>query len=115
MHLYKGLLLIIEVELYLKLSAMMTFVSIAVQLTCDPTPCLHGGTCITNEAQGYTCTCAAGYTGRNCEKGKNKQPRRNKKLIFLSNSVIFCIIISFSCILTLILFFNLISCSLMQF
>lgn len=31
-------------------------------------PCKHGGTC-TNTGQGsYTCTCAEGYSGTNCEE-----------------------------------------------
>ena len=31
-------------------------------------PCLNGGTC-TDGINSYNCTCAAGYTGENCEIG----------------------------------------------
>ena len=32
-------------------------------------PCQHGGTCALNEnnESGYSCTCAEGYTGVNCQ------------------------------------------------
>ena len=33
---------------------------------CAPNPCQNGGTC-TDGANSYTCTCAAGFTGANCE------------------------------------------------
>lgn len=33
---------------------------------CAPSPCQHGASC-TNNATGYTCACAPGYTGTNCE------------------------------------------------
>lgn len=33
---------------------------------CASAPCQHGGTC-TNRATGYTCACAPGYTGTDCE------------------------------------------------
>ena len=36
----------------------------------DECPCEHNGTC-TTELNGYTCTCAPGYTGNNCETGKH--------------------------------------------
>ena len=36
---------------------------------CDPNPCLHDGECI-DGADSYTCACAAGYTGTDCEIGK---------------------------------------------
>ena len=34
---------------------------------CSPDPCQNGGTCTDNGDTTYTCTCAAGYTGTNCE------------------------------------------------
>ena len=36
---------------------------------CDGAPCLNGGTCAVDgaAAQGFTCTCADGYTGDTCE------------------------------------------------
>ena len=36
---------------------------------CSPNPCENGGSC-TDEVAGYSCSCAAGYTGTNCETGK---------------------------------------------
>jgi hypothetical protein len=34
---------------------------------CDPNPCYNGGTCNPDGSGGYTCTCAPGYNGTNCE------------------------------------------------
>ncbi|XP_059848371.1 neurocan core protein [Hypanus sabinus] len=33
---------------------------------CQTNPCLHEGTCLSNSTM-YTCDCAAGFTGENCE------------------------------------------------
>jgi hypothetical protein len=33
---------------------------------CNPSPCQNGGSC-TNDTNGYTCACPAGYTGTNCD------------------------------------------------
>jgi hypothetical protein len=33
---------------------------------CAPNPCLNGGTC-SNNASSYTCSCAPGYSGANCD------------------------------------------------
>ena len=35
---------------------------------CIPVPCQNGGSC-TDEVNGYTCTCLAGYTGADCQIG----------------------------------------------
>ena len=36
-------------------------------------PCLNGGKCNQNPTPpGYHCTCADGYTGKNCEIGKKQ-------------------------------------------
>ena len=35
---------------------------------CASAPCQNGGTC-TDVENGYTCGCAAGYIGDNCETG----------------------------------------------
>ena len=39
---------------------------------CDPSPCLNGGKCV-DGVDSYSCKCAAGYTGDNCETGEDKQ------------------------------------------
>ena len=36
---------------------------------CDPNPCQNGGLCADNVGS-YTCTCADGYEGDNCETGE---------------------------------------------
>ncbi len=34
--------------------------------SCNPNPCLNGGSCI-DDIDGYTCTCLAGYEGADCD------------------------------------------------
>ena len=35
---------------------------------CSTNPCLNGATCTaTGSGSSYTCTCAAGYSGTNCQ------------------------------------------------
>jgi len=36
---------------------------------CESTPCQTGATCH-DHMNGYVCSCSAGYTGPNCERGK---------------------------------------------
>ena len=36
---------------------------------CDSSPCQNGGTC-TDNVNGYTCDCVAGYTGTECQTGQ---------------------------------------------
>jgi hypothetical protein len=38
---------------------------------CNPSPCLNGGNCV-DGVNDYTCKCPAGYTGKDCETGKDK-------------------------------------------
>ena len=35
---------------------------------CDSSPCLNLGVCV-DQVNAYNCTCAAGYTGEQCETG----------------------------------------------
>lgn len=37
---------------------------------CVINPCQHGGKC-QDQVNGYSCICDKGYTGMNCEIGKN--------------------------------------------
>ncbi|XP_048590407.1 delta-like protein D isoform X2 [Nematostella vectensis] len=37
---------------------------------CQRNPCFNGGSC-TDRVYGYTCACAPGYTGNNCEENVN--------------------------------------------
>lgn len=37
-------------------------------------PCQNGGTCANNGPNAYSCTCAAGYAGTNCEQGNRIRP-----------------------------------------
>lgn len=39
---------------------------------CVPNPCDNGGTCI-KWSDSFTCTCASGYNGVNCENGKKQR------------------------------------------
>ena len=43
-------------------------VDICEQTACTPNPCRNGGKCelTDNMVGGYVCTCAEGFTGRNC-------------------------------------------------
>ena len=36
---------------------------------CSPDPCENGATC-DDEVNDYTCTCMAGYDGKNCSQSK---------------------------------------------
>ncbi len=39
---------------------------------CSNNPCLNRATCtVTGTGSTYTCTCASGYTGNNCQTSKN--------------------------------------------
>jgi Notch-like protein len=48
---------------------MSTLYSLADIDDCSPDPCQYGATC-SDDVDSYTCTCAAGYTGTNCDIGK---------------------------------------------
>ena len=37
---------------------------------CESNPCLNNGTCSEINGPGYLCACAHGFTGTNCEKGR---------------------------------------------
>lgn len=37
---------------------------------CEPSPCLHGGTCIRQSNNDYTCQCTVDFKGPNCNHCK---------------------------------------------
>lgn len=39
---------------------------------CQSTPCKNNATC-NDHVDNYTCSCASGFTGRNCEIGKERE------------------------------------------
>ena len=43
---------------------------LALPCVINPTQCQNGGTCDNDFLGGYTCTCANGFTGFDCETGK---------------------------------------------
>ncbi len=45
---------------------------------CSPDPCLNGGTC-SDLVDGYSCACAAGYTGTNCETSRFSKLRKDSQ------------------------------------
>ena len=64
-------------QLYLKIKVLTEVASKVFKCTflfsdaqpCRLLPCLNGATC-TNKQNSYTCACAAGWTGVNCELGE---------------------------------------------
>lgn len=43
---------------------------------CTEQPCHNGGTCV-DDVNDYSCICADGYTGKNCDIGKDLFKLRN--------------------------------------
>ena len=40
---------------------------------CSSSPCQHSGNCVhTEDGPGYSCVCVQGYTGDNCQTGKEE-------------------------------------------
>ena len=58
---------VVVVNVVVVVVVVVVFVSEIKQ--CDSKPCQNGGTCV-EDTTGYTCTCASGYTGTNCQTGK---------------------------------------------
>ena len=46
-----------------------TYIVSTVINPCDANPCLNGATCTPGGGVDFTCTCATGFTGDNCENG----------------------------------------------
>ena len=53
-----------EIRLYDLLLSQMTDID-----ECSSSPCLNGGTCL-DAVNMYTCSCAIGFNGGNCETSK---------------------------------------------
>ena len=49
---------------------MLRFSCVSDIEECASNPCVNDATCVDN-VNGYTCDCAAGYTGTHCEQGAN--------------------------------------------
>ena len=49
---------------------------------CDSNPCQNNGTC-NDEVNGYTCTCAAGFTGTECAIGIFLFSKLSAKIFYL--------------------------------
>ena len=56
--------------IYIVLS--LNYLSVDLIPCTNSAPCQHGATCTDTGAGGYICTCAAGYTGVNCEAEINE-------------------------------------------
>ena len=67
---------------------------------CKQSPCKNGGTC-TNKPGGYSCVCAAGFEGDNCDGGLENTHVTSMALPFLS------FIAAISCIYPLSLLYSL--------
>ena len=50
---------------------------------CASNPCVNDATCVDN-VNGYTCNCAAGYTGTHCEQGAIRPKLQQAKLFAIS-------------------------------
>ena len=53
---------------------------------CDNNECMHGGTCQMFGNIRYTCTCAVGYTGQNCETDIGKLNHLHSHSIMINKS-----------------------------
>lgn len=60
---------------YLKVNVMTSYISYAVTVEADPctisgsNPCHNGGACKKGTSLVFSCTCAAGWTGKDCSAG----------------------------------------------
>ena len=53
---------------------------------CSSNPCVNSGACV-NAVNGYTCTCAGGYTGDHCETGRSMGTHALVRLVTLVSIV----------------------------
>ena len=69
----------------LRFHSILTLSFIAAVPPCSLSPCKNGATCVSSGGTSYTCQCAIGFSGTNCDTGKSTY-----KLEVLSNCSTFC-------------------------
>ena len=73
--------------LYLQWAKIFLYLVIDANECRLSAPCKNGATCAATGVNTYTCTCAAGYTGTNCDQGKLFHPiYLHKRLIYKFNT-----------------------------
>ena len=56
---------------------------------CEPNRCQNGGSC-TDLVDGYSCLCATGYTGTDCQTGENDQNEPIVNSFIVASTALVC-------------------------